>query len=89
MWWNRILLAVGMGIAVVLGAIAGCTDAERAGISALGSAADITCYSGGVVTYHGKSTGKVSTTQGSDGWEFRDATTGRFVRVSGACVVLN
>lgn len=69
--------------------LAGCTDAQMSGITSLGSPADITCYSGNIVIYHGRSTGKVATVQNSDGWEFRDAATQRFVRVSGPCVVLN
>jgi uncharacterized lipoprotein YajG len=77
---------------IVLAAVtllAGCTDATISGITSLGSPADITCYSGNMVIYHGRSTGKVATVENSDGWEFRDAATQRFVRVSGPCVVLN
>lgn len=68
---------------------AGCTDASRASIGALGSSADVTCYSGGQVIYKGKSTGHVKATQQSDGWEFQEVGTGKFVRVSGDCVVIN
>lgn len=76
------------GIVLTL-SIVGCTDASRASFSALGSPADITCYSGSTIIYQGKSTGKVATVQNSDGWEFKDAQTQRFVRVSGPCVILN
>jgi hypothetical protein len=69
--------------------LVGCTDAKRASIAAYGLPATVTCYSGGQVIYSGKSTGRVSATEGSDGWEFKDATTRQFVRVSGDCVVLN
>lgn len=61
-----------------------CTDASRAS----GSSADVTCYSGGQVIYKGKSTGRFLLQQ-SDGWEFQEAGTGKFVRVSGDCVVIN
>lgn len=74
---------------VWISVLCGCTDATTASWGALGSPADITCYSGNIVTYKGRSTGKVATVTQSDGWEFKDATTGRFVRVSGACVILN
>jgi hypothetical protein len=70
-------------------ALTGCTDATMASLGALGSPADITCYSGTAVIYKGRSTGKVATVENSDGWEFKDAATQRFVRVSGACVILN
>lgn len=69
--------------------IVGCTDARMAGFTSIGSAAEVKCYSGGKETYSGRSTGKVATTQNSDGWEFVDATTGKFMRVSGDCIVMN
>jgi len=66
-----------------------CTDATLSSVGALGSQAHITCYSGGTVIYDGDSSGRIATVDGSDGWEFRDAKTLRFVRVSGACVIRN
>ena len=72
-----------------LSLLTACTDATRASYSALGDAAKVVCYSGGVVIYEGKSTGRVSSTASSDGWEFMEAETGNFVRVSGDCVVTN
>ena len=76
-------------IAMLMCAACGCTDADRAAIGAYGEAANVTCYSGGKVIYQGRSTGKVDHPQNSDGWQFKDARTGRFVRVSGPCVVEN
>lgn len=76
-------------LAALLLTLTGCTDAQFENLATIGSAAEVTCYSGGVVIYEGKSTGKVATTHGSDGWEFKDAKTGKFVRVSGDCVVSN
>ena len=69
--------------------MAGCTNAKWAQVTSIGSPAEIICYSGGVVFYHGWSTGKVSTEQGSDGWYFQEQGTGRLIRVSGACVIRN
>ncbi len=66
-----------------------CTDTALASIGAIGDAADVTCYSGGQVIFKGRSTGVVEATQNSDGWEFKDAATGKFVRISGTCVVVN
>ena len=69
--------------------LAGCTDAERASWVAFGDPGTIICYSGGVVIYEGKSTGKILTESQSDGWLLQDAATGRLVRVSGDCVIRN
>jgi hypothetical protein len=67
----------------------GCKDADIAQWTSVGSAAQITCYSGGQVIYSGTSTGKVSTEHQSDGWYFEDAATHRLVRISGTCVIKN
>ncbi len=67
----------------------GCTDAMIGGLTSYGDAAQVTCYSGGVVTYSGSSTGKVVATSQSDGWEFVDSKTNEFLRVSGDCIVRN
>jgi hypothetical protein len=68
---------------------AGCTDATTSAIGALGSPASIECYSGGQLIYKGKSTGRVAATGNSDGWEFKEAGSGAFLRISGACIVRN
>jgi len=73
----------------VLLVVVGCTDTDRASISALGDAGHIKCYSGGKLIYEGTSTGRMQTVQDSDGWEFKDASTGKFVRVSGDCIIEN
>lgn len=67
----------------------GCTDADVAQWTTLGSSGHIKCYSGGEVIYEGNSTGKIKTEKGSDGWFFEDAKTRKLVRVSGACVIVN
>lgn len=66
-----------------------CTDAERASLSAYGESSIIKCYSGGKIIYDGVSSGRVATTKESDGWEFKDMKSGKFIRVSGDCVVEN
>jgi len=76
----RILLLLFIGLM-------GCTEAEMAKIGALGNAAKIKCYSGGVVIYEGRSTGKVSSEANSDGYFFRDADDQRLKEVSGNCVI--
>ena len=73
---------------LVLG-LYGCTDASCANVTTLGAPGTVKCFSGGQVIYEGQSTGKISTTTNSDGWEFVDNATGKFVRVSGDCVVKN
>lgn len=83
----------GTMIAFVAGLICfgviGCSDAQRAQLGAMGQPGDITCYSGGTVFYHGKSTGKIATEKQSDGWYFQEAGTNNLIRVSGACVIRN
>lgn len=81
---KRILLAFISAIALF-----GCTDANIASVSAIGRPAHIKCYSGNIVIFEGDSTGRISTVQNSDGWEFMDAKTNKFVRVSGPCVIMN
>lgn len=75
--------------AVIASAVIGCTDAQTAKFTALGSAGHITCYSGGKVIYEGDSTGKIGTEEHSDGWFLKDAKTGKLVRASGDCIITN
>lgn len=69
--------------------LVGCSDTDVASFSAIGSPGEITCYSGEKITFQGKSTGKIQTVDKSDGWEFKDEATGKFIRVSGPCVIRN
>ena len=48
--------------------IIGCTDAEWSKYTTLGSSAEIVCKSGGKITFHGISTGKVLSEKNSDGY---------------------
>lgn len=69
--------------------IASCTDTDRASINAYGNPGIISCYSGGKLIFEGSSTGVIQTVSHSDGWEFKDSKTGKFIRVSGDCVIQN
>lgn len=69
--------------------LTGCTQAEMRNMTTIGTPGVIKCYSGGKLIYEGASTGKIGTEQGSDGWQFVDAKTNKFVRVSGDCVIEN
>ena len=80
------LLLLGIVVSVVAW---GCTDAERAQWTTIGTPGHVTCYSGGKVIYDGDSTGKIATENQSDGWFFEDAKTHKLIRVSGDCVIVN
>ena len=66
---------------------ASCTDTTMARWGALGDPAKIVCYSGTELIYEGKSTGKVESPQGSDGYRFKDAKTQWLTEVSGNCII--
>jgi hypothetical protein len=76
-------------ILVAVLTLTACTDTGRASLAAYGDKGEIVCYSGGQVIYKGRSTGRIHSTQQSDGWEFKDDSTGKFVRVSGDCLIQN
>ena len=67
--------------------ISGCTDAKRAKLSAYGGSAEIKCYSGTLLIYEGKSTGKVNSSTESDGYYFVDQKDDKLKEVSGNCVI--
>jgi hypothetical protein len=78
-------------VASMLAAMAltqGCTDADRAQLGGFGNSFAVTLYSanGGVIKQW-TSDGKVATEAQSDGWYFKDAASGKLVRVSGTVVV--
>jgi hypothetical protein len=73
----------------VLPLLFACTDADMKQITTLGNPAEIVCYSGTLKIYEGKSSGKISTESGSDGWFFEDRDSHKLIRVSGACVITN
>lgn len=68
--------------------VSSCTDsAYDAYIGKLNDPAEINCYSGGKLIYSGRSTGAVRNAHQSDGYQFREAKTNRFLEVSGDCVI--
>ena len=67
--------------------LAGCTDACWSSVKAYGSEGRVQCYSGTKLIYDGSSTGKIASSQQSDGYKFMDAKTNRLVEVSGNCVI--
>ena len=79
-------------IAFVLGAIAltvaGCTDASNAKLFNYGQEGRVTCYSGGLIYFDDKSTGRIEKEEsGADGYYFVAKSTGRLTEVNGDCVV--
>lgn len=86
----RDVFVLGLVIPILLAVfLTACTDADKGNFFSLGSPGHVTCYSGQMVIYEGDSTGKIQTVRNSDGWEFKDAATGKFIRVSGPCVIRN
>lgn len=65
----------------------GCTDAQLGKIGALGDSAKVECWSGGKMIYSGVSSGKISSESNSDGYNFVDTKTNKFMEVSGNCVI--
>ncbi len=47
---------------------------------------DITCYSADMLMYHGYSEGRV--VQHETTWYFTEAKTGKYIRVSGNCLII-
>lgn len=68
-------------------AMISCTDGQIGKLTNLGNSASITCYSGGVKIFEGRSTGKVTSESSSDGYFFKDAKDGKLKEVSGNCVI--
>ncbi len=65
----------------------GCTDAFMGKVSALGGSASVKCYSAEKLIYEGVSTGKVSSSNSSDGYYFVDEADDLLKEVSGNCVI--
>lgn len=76
-----------LSILVVLLIAAGCSNANKAAMSAWGKRHDVRCYSGGKLIFEGYTTGKVENESQSDGYYFQDEKSGKFVTVSGDCVI--
>lgn len=52
-----------------------------------GGVRSIKCYSGNVLIYEGKSSGKVYSEQSSDGYIFNEKGSGDLMEVSGNCIM--
>lgn len=68
--------------------VSACSDARFARATAAFGKAEVTCYSGGTKIFSGTSTGKVSSSENSDGYYFVDSSDGKLKEVSGECVVV-
>ena len=55
-------------IVIALVLLCSCTDAELSRYTTFGQRAEIICRSGGKISFHGISTGKVSNEKNSDGY---------------------
>ena len=71
---------------LLLPLLGGCKASDVAQFKSMGSKHEVTCYSGGVVIYHGESAGNVSNEEHSDGWYWQDTATGKLVESSGTCL---
>lgn len=88
-WSLAVWIQAAAAICFAVAAISGCTDTDRASLGAYGTPSTVQCYSGGKLFYDGKSTGRVQNAAHSDGYEFKDAATGKLVRINGHCLVQN
>ena len=79
------ILAAGLFAALLLSS--GCTDAYSSKVGGLGSEHKVELYSGGVLVRSWISTGKVLSSEQSDGYFFRDKETKVNVEVSGTIVI--
>ncbi len=80
------LLGVGL-ILLLAGIVTGCTDAQRGKLGAIGESAKVECWSGGQLIFVGVSSGKISSERNSDGYNFVDRKTDKYMEVSGNCVI--
>ena len=82
---KMILVALLFVLAFVL---VGCTDAQRASITSLGSTCTVTFYQDGKVVQTWQSTGKVATGEAGTRYAFRDAATQKYIRVGVANTIV-
>lgn len=76
-----------LGCLLILTSLLGCTDSDMTAVISKDLPGDIKCYSGNQLIYGGGSSGAIKRV--ADVWEFKDSTTGKFIRVTGSCVVVN
>ena len=72
---------------LVVATLASCTDAERAKFGGYGDKFKVEMYSGGQKVREWTSSGKVLSEDGSDGYYFNDADTGKLIEVAGDVVI--
>ena len=77
----------GYYVLIIAALVTGCTDAKMARLTALGGNGHVKCYSGDLLIYEGDSTGKISSSEMSDGYYFVDAADNKLREVSGNCVI--
>ena len=84
----KVLTTAATALALI-GALSACTDSRRARNDATwgDKPADITCWTYGVETFKGRSTGKVEYNDGGR-IAFVDAANGRYTTVDGECRVV-
>lgn len=75
------LLIVSIGSLLLLG----CTDAKFSRATNFGQPAEVSCYSGGKIVYHGQSTGKIVNLQG-DGISFVEKGSDDLIELRLDCV---
>lgn len=68
---------------VVIGALCSCETLEKKLNS---DSYDVTCYSADTIIYHGYAEGRLS--QDGTSWYFIEAKTGKYIRVSGNCLII-
>ena len=74
-------------VIAVAGMSAGCSDAARSQFGAMGSKHRVELYSGGQMVKSWISTGKVVSSENSDGYYFQDEAGSVNVEVSGSVVI--
>ena len=74
-------------VLVAISTLTGCMDVFVGKVRSYGGKAMVTCYSGEKVIYKGNSTGKVTSPDNSDGYQFVAESDGRLKEVSGNCVI--
>ena len=92
---------MGICLIVALEVLSGCTDADWDKYAVLGNRAEVKCYSGERLIFHGLSTGKIMNEQHSDGyfarwdviavdgeWRHIDTTKPVSAGVSGNCTII-
>lgn len=76
-----------IAVAAIALATTACTDAFLSKMDAYGESGRVTCYSGGVKRFDDFSTGKINSSEKSDGYYFKSVTTGKLVEASGDCTI--